>query len=231
VTLSGLGQATFNTSNLALGTYTVTAVYSGDQNYAPATLSVSTFQIINPSVLITANPSSLSVTAGTPGSVSLTLQGLVGFGGPTVAVTLACVNSTLPQYAECSFDNPSVALTTAGGSATIVLTINTNVASNSAAAGPGPAPWTFAGILSCGLIGFVFRKRTRFNPRIMTALCLMLMLACSVFGVTGCTNSGYTHTPPVPVFTTPSGTSQVAVTATYNGAVKSLPFTLPVTVK
>lgn len=232
-TLSGLGQSTFSTSNLALGTYNLSAVYSGDQNFAPATLSIPAFQIINPSVLITASPSSLTVTPGTPASVTLTLQGLVTFGGPQVAVVLACQNSTLPQYAECSFDNPSVSINPAGSSATVVLTINSNVPVNSgatASARQGPPSWTLAGMFGFGLIGLLFGKNKRFNSRALNILCLVCLLAGSLFGVTACTNSGYTHTPPAPVVATPAGSSNVTVTATEAGKVVSLPFALPVKV-
>jgi hypothetical protein len=233
ITISGLGNATFNTSNLPLGTYTLTAVYSGDQNYAPATVTIGTFQIINQSVLITATPAALSVTAGVPGQVSLNLQGLVGFGGSKSAVVLGCVSSTLPQYSECTFDNTTILITPSGGSATVVMTISTNVPVNggNAALRSGPAPWALAGIFGFGLFGLAFRRKTRFNVRAVTIICLALLLTSAMFGVTSCTNNGYTHTPPAPVVKTPSGTSNVVVTTTWNGALVSLPFTLPVTVK
>jgi len=233
LTLNGLGTATFNTSNLALGTYTLTAVYSGDQNYSAATIPVSTFQVINQSVLITATPSSLTLTPGTPGSVSLNLQGLVGFGGPKSAVVLGCVTSTLPKYSECTFDNTTVQITPAGGSATVVMTISTNVPVNggTAALRTGATPWALAGLFGFGFFGLVFGRKAKFNRRAFTAICLILMLTCAVFGVTACSNGSYTHTPPAPVVTTPSGTSNVVVTTTWNGTLVSLPFALPVTVK
>lgn len=232
--LSGEGETTFSTSAMALGTYNLTAVYSGDQNFAAETISIPQFQIINPSVLITANPSSLTLTPGTPGSVTLTLQGLVTFGGPNVGVVLACTNSTLPQYSECSFDNPSVSIANSGGSATVVLTINSNVPVNSGADAllvEGPASWTLAGVFGFGFIGLLFGRKTRFASRTLTMLCLICLVGASLFGMVSCTNSGYTHTPPAPVVTTPSGSSSVVVTATESGQVVSLPFTLPVTVK
>ena len=233
-TLTGLGQATFNTSNLALGTYTLTAVYSGDGNYAASTVTIGTFQIINPSLLITANPASLSVTPGVAGTVALNLQGLVGFGGPEVAVTLACATNSLPQYSECSFDNPSIAITPSGGSATVNLTISTNVPVNSGAGASAqrkPPSLALAGIFAFGLIGLAFGRKTRFAGRTLTLVFLGLLSLSTVLGVTACTNSSYTHTPPAPVVATPAGSSSVVVTATWNGAVVSLPFTLPVTVQ
>ncbi len=234
ITLNGLGTATFNTSNLALGAYNLTAVYSGDQNYSTATVNVSAFQVISPSVLITATPASLSLTAGVPGSVSLNLQGLVGFGGPKVAVALGCVTSSLPQYSECTFDNTTIPINPAGGSATVVVTISTNVPVNggaSASLRTEPVPWTLAGLFGFGLFGLAFGRKTRFNGRLLTILCMILILTSALFGVSACSNSGYTHTPPAPIVTTPSGTSNVVITTTWNGTLVSLPFTLPVTVK
>jgi sugar lactone lactonase YvrE len=234
ITVDGLGNATFNTSNLPRGTYTLTAVYSGDQNYATATATIGTFQIIPESVLITATPASLTLKAGVPGSVSLNLQGLVGFGGPKSAIVLGCVTSSLPQWSECTFDATTVLITPSGGSATVVMTISTNVPVNggsSAALRTGPAPWALAGIFGFGLFGLAFGRKTRFGGRAFTILCLLLLLTSAVFGVSACSNSGYTHTPPSPVVTTPGGTSNVVVTTTWNGSLVSLPFALPVTVQ
>jgi hypothetical protein len=235
ITLNGLGVATFNTSNLPLGTYTLTAVYSGDQNYMPENTQIATFQIIRPSVLITAAPTTLSVTPGVAGSVTLTLQGLVGFGGDQDAVGLLCTTATLPQWSECTFSNTTVTITPSGGSATVVLTLSTNVpvngGSTSAAVRTAQPPWALAGIFGFGLIGLAFGRKTRFNGRALTIICLMLLFAGAFFGVTACTNSGYTHTPPAPVVTTPAGSSNVAITTTLNGQIVSLPFTLPVTVQ
>jgi hypothetical protein len=231
-TLSGLGTATFDGSKLARGTYNLTAVYSGDENFASVSIPIGTFEVIDPSVLITASPSSLTVTPGKAGSVTLTLQGLVTFGGDKVAVSLACDTTTLPKYSECSFDNTTIGILS-NGTATVVLTISTNVpvqSGSSAALKSASAPWALAGMFGFGLLGLVFGKKTRLNSRALTMLCLMLLFLSAVFGVSACSNSGYTHTPPSPVVTTPAGTSNVAVNITWEGKIVSLPFTLPVTV-
>jgi hypothetical protein len=49
-----LNNPVFNTSNLAVGAYSLTIIYSGDQNYAPASLAIPAFEVVPPSVLITA---------------------------------------------------------------------------------------------------------------------------------------------------------------------------------
>jgi hypothetical protein len=87
-----------------------------------------------------------------------------------------------------------------------------------------------AGTFGLGLLGL--RRRKRFHSRLLTLACLAMFI-CSLTGLVGCTNGGYTRTPPAPVVTTPSGSSNVAVTATdaQSGKIVSIPFTLPVTVK
>jgi sugar lactone lactonase YvrE len=233
VSLSGLGQATFNLSGLPLGTYTLTAVYSGDQNFAQATIPISTFNIINPSVLITASPSSLTVSAGSSSSAVLTLQGLVNYGGPQVVVNMTCDNKTLPKYSECSFSSPTVPILTANGSAQVTLTINTNIPVNVGELpmfNPHADAIVFAGIFGLGLLDL--RRRKRFQSRLLNMACLAMFIG-SLAGLVGCTNAGYTHTPLAPVVVTTSGSSTVAVTATdaATGKAVSIPFTLTVTVK
>ena len=113
------------------------------------------------------------------------------------------------------------------------MTISTNVPVNGGAFAlvrPQPASWTLAGLFGFGLIGLVFGQKSRFRSRLLTVICLMLLLAGSIGGVTACTNNGYTHTPPAPVVTTPAGTYGVVVTFSQFGTVHSLPFTLNVTV-
>ena len=83
------------------------------------------------------------------------------------------------------------------------------------------------------MLGLALRRRAIFNRYLHNLVCLGLFFAGTVMGITSCTNSGYTHTPPVPVYTTPSGTYNISiqVTNTATGAVESLPFTLGVTVQ
>jgi hypothetical protein len=61
----------------------------------------------------------------------------------------------------------------------------------------------------------------------------VLFFAGTVMGITSCTNSGYSTPPPIPHYTTPSGTYNVSiqVTDTATGVVESLPFTLGVTIQ
>jgi hypothetical protein len=70
VTLSGSGTATCTTSTLALGSHTITASYTGDQNNGPST-SPDFTEVIKqqPTLVLTASPNPVTVT----NSVTLTL--------------------------------------------------------------------------------------------------------------------------------------------------------------
>ena len=230
-----LNNAVFSTSNLTTAAYSLKVVYGGDANYSAATITVPTFSVVPPSVQITSSPATLTLTKGTPGTVTLTLQSIVSYGSTYVSLVPQCV-SGVPQYAECTFDNNAIPMLP-GQAVTIHMSISTNAPVNETASlRSGPANWTLAGIFGIGLFGLAFGRKTRFNGRALTIVCLMLILAGTVFGVTACTNSGYTHTPPAPVVVTPSGTYSVGITVNQYNTNVTLPlpspvFYLPVTVQ
>jgi hypothetical protein len=233
VTLDANGNASFNTSNLALGTYSLTAVYSGDVNFATVTSAPITFQIVNPSVLITASPSSMSVTAGVASTATLTLQPVVGF---DASVDLGCVSSTLPSYSECTFDNPVPTVGDKGASATVVVTLSTNVPVNVSyvpSLRSGPLGISLAGLFGVGLFGLLRARKRGFRSGLFRVLCLAILLPVAMIGVSSCNNNSYTKTPTAPHVTTPSGTYAVSIIAINPQTQKtvSLPFTMSVTVK
>ncbi|MGI4829988.1 MAG: Ig-like domain repeat protein [Janthinobacterium lividum] len=233
-TLDANGTATFSTLNLPAGTYNLTAVYNGDQNFSTVTSPVIALQVIPPSLLITANPASLTVTAGVPGQTALTLQSLVGYeqinknGG---GVFIACDNTTVPKYSECTFDVPQVQVK-AGTASISTLTLSTNLPVNVAVMERKSSPIAFASVFGLGLLGLVFGRKARLQRTVLGTLSLMLLLLGVGMGASGCTNSNYSTTPPSPHVTTPAGSYNIRLYATdpNTGAVKTLPFTLPVTV-
>lgn len=240
VPLDAHGNASFSVASLAAGTYNITAVYSGDTNFAAGASSVVTFQIIPPSVLLSANPATISATAGTPVASTITLQSLVGFSA-TNGVNISCDNSTLPSASECTFSVPQPDLcapsSTCTGTSTTTVTISTNIPVNvttaSRKAAQDSSPFALGGVFGLGLLGLAFRKRAAAHRYFLGVVCLTLLLAGAVLGFTGCTNSGYTHTPPIPQYTTPAGTYNVSILVTDENSGKqySLPFTLGFTVK
>ena len=234
-TLNANGNATFSTQNLPAGTYQLTAVYNTDQNFSSVTSPVITFQVIPPSIIITANPPTLNIKAGVPAQTLLTLQSLVGYAAVNLnagGVFIACDNTTVPKYSECTFDVPQVQVT-AGGFGTTTLTLSTNLPVNVGSLRTKTSPIAFVGVFGLGLLGLVFRRKAGLHRAALNMLCMTLLMAGAVMGISGCTNSSYTTTPPAPHVVTPSGTYNIRIYATSptDGTVKSLPFTLAVTVQ
>lgn len=252
IALNGNNVSTFTLQNIAKGNYSMTAVYSGDVNYAPQTVSVSSFYVISPSVQITAPSGTVNITPGTPAQITLTLMPLVGFSSKAVAlecntsdapVKLAPTTpaSTLPQYAECTFNyaDPSTGTLQVGTggavASTIVMTISTNVAVNGGTASlEKQTPWTLAGLFGLGMLGLITGRKKLY--RSMAMVCLAIVLSSLFMGITACTNAGYSTPPPAPKVTTPQGTYNVQV-VTYDPealtqtSLSTPMFTLPVSVQ
>jgi hypothetical protein len=248
---NGNGVATFLLQNLNLGIYNLSASYSGDVNYAPISLAVQTFYVINPSVQITVSGGA-TVTPGTPTQVTLTLMPLVGFSqnvslecnSSDAPIKLAATNpaTTLPQYSECTFNysNPSTGTEPVGASgavpSTIVMTISTNVAVNggTSASVASQSPWALAGMFGLGLVGLIAGRKKLY--RSMAVICIAIMLSGLFMGITACTNAGYSTPPPAPKVTTPNGTYNVQIItydpeALIQNSLTTPMFTLPVNVQ
>jgi hypothetical protein len=234
--LTSNGTADFSLVNLPLGVYNITAEYNGDQNYTSASVTMPAFQVISPSIEITATPSTVSTSAGTAVTATLNLMPLVGF---SQNVSLECITTTLPQYSECTFAYPnsgSGAITVGANGATpstIVVTISSNVPVNSGAV-ERREPWALAGLFGFGLMG-VIAGRKRFN-RYLTMICVAAMFLGPFMAMTSCTNAGYSTPPAAPIVATPKGTFAVQIIS-YNpstlqqDSLTTPLFTLPVTVQ
>jgi sugar lactone lactonase YvrE len=248
---NGNGVATFLLQNIGLGVYNMSAVYSGDVNYAPETIALQTFYIINPSVQITVS-GGVTITPGTPAQVTLTLMPLVGFSenvslecnSSDAPIKLAATSpvSTLPQYSECTFNyaNPSTGTEAVGASgavpSTIVMTISTNVAVNggTTASISRQSPWALAGLFGLGMVGLIAGRKKLY--RSMAVICIAMMLTGLLMGISACTNAGYSTPPPAPKVTTPGGTYNVQIItydpeALVQNSLTTPMFTLPVTVQ
>ena len=248
--LNGNGIAMFSLQNLSTGAYNLTAMYSGDTNYLPQTFQIPTFYVIVPSVQVTAS-SSVSITAGTPTQVTLTLKPLVGFSGDVslecnssdAPVKLASPSTIMPPYSQCTFiyANTVTGTSPVGKSGpdatTITATISTNVPVNggtTSALAARPVPWELAGVFGIGLLGLIAGRR-RLN-RYLSLICLGAVLSGVFMGMTSCTNAGYSTPPPAPKVKTPAGTYSVQIVtydpnALQQNSLTTPMFTLPVTVQ
>jgi hypothetical protein len=243
--------AAFSTQNLTTGVYNLTAVYSGDVNYATQSVSLPTFEVIQPSVQITAS-GAVTITAGVPTEATLTLMPLVGFSGdvhlecnsPDAQVQLAPTtpSTVLPPYTECTFAyaNTVTGTTPVGKNGptatTVVVTISTNVPVNGGATSSisRQLPWSLAGLLGLGFLGVCAGRRKL--HRCVVAICVAVALSGLFVGVTACTNAGYSTPPPAPAVKTPAGTYNVQI-ITFNenslqqSSLTTPMFTLPITVQ
>jgi CSLREA domain-containing protein len=178
--LSG-GVATFTTSSLAVGSHSITAVYSGDANFASVTSSVLTetiedfnFTISSPSV--TAPPNGTAIFNFTVTPVNSTT-----FPAP---VTLSV--SGLPAGATYTFSSATLS----AGSTTTTVTLTVQIPRTTAALHHDRgrsklAPFALAFLL----LPFAGRMR-KTAKRLERVLCLLLLFGASISAVTGLTGCG-----------------------------------------
>ncbi len=225
-TLNGSGVATYTTSALATGSYSVTAVYAGDTDNASSTSTAFAFTVYAgaPVFTLTLDPSTGSFSAGTKAVVTVTVASVNGF---NAATSLTC--SGLPKNSTCTFSSPSIT-PAVGGMATSTLTIATNTQPSATALQQGPSRITpdrssmrgevalagaFAAFLLLPLLGAKNRKIRR---RLLTLSSLILIAAMFSLGMTGCAGGP----------TTPKGTYTIQVTGTAGSLSQSASYALTV---
>lgn len=209
------------------GTYTITAVYSGDTNFTTSTSSPVTETVQLPIVAATPSVSSLSLSSGSSGTVTLTLAAQ---GGYTGTASFSCAN--LPAYMSCTFNPSTATFTSTSLQATTTLTISTSGSSSTTALFARPQPpvgrdsltglpalcFLLPGALF-GLFGLRNRKMRTWQRRMMALLLLTggLAFASAVSGCGGSSGSGKT----------PAGTYTINVEITA-GTVQMVPLTVTV---
>jgi Glycoside hydrolase family 44/Bacterial Ig-like domain (group 3) len=154
VTLNG-GAASFSTANLAAGTHTITAAYSGDSNYAASISATSTVTVaVAPAAdySLTISSSSLSVAQGSSGSLTLTVTPKNGF---KQAVGFAC--SGLPTGAGCTFNPQTLDPVARAVSTTLTVqlpaTAGTSVPPSTLSPGSQTAAWYILFLAISGMVG------------------------------------------------------------------------------
>ena len=225
------------------GTYKITAQYSGDSNYQPATSEVTSLTVTAPgpppTYTITAPPLIITAPGAITGNTStITLTAQNGFVG-TIAVTCAVAyqgTGTANDPPTCTLSSSgSVALSSTTTSATLTATFATTAPSGAGKVAllQHPAnpkqrhPWPTPGegaLLAC-LVLLPFGLRSKFlrgkAPTLKTAA--LLFLVCAAGLATGC--GGSSNPPPV----TNPGTSTGAYTVTLTGTSGSTTITTTVT--
>ncbi len=192
VALSTNGQAVLTTATLPNGMYTVIAQYSGDTTFLGSSSTGYSVYVHAPSYLVTNPLTSLSVPVAGTGSGTFTVSPIAGYQG---AVDLACTG--LPNYATCTFNPVSVDLTQNSAPQVITVTVHTAVQSP-----PASVALLFPGLLGLAAAG-ALRKHKRLSRSLLAGVMLILLGSGALSGCGGGTN-----------FTTPTGTSTVAVVLT-----------------
>ena len=212
-TLNGSGVATYSTSTLSAGTYSITAQYPGDTTFAASASSAIT-ETVNtvPSFTLAAASTSVSVMPGQSATVGLSVTPTNGFDS---AVNFAC--SGLPSGATCSF-SPSTVTPSGTTAATTTMTIATTAATSE----NRMPTWPFAGGgITLAFALFFFGKK----KRLPMSLCLVLLIGLTAMTV-GCGGGG-TKSSGNPG--TPAGASTVTVTATSGSGSSALTQTTTLT--
>ncbi len=128
VSLNG-GSALFRSANLAVGTHSITASYSGDSNYAAAisaalTVTVTTAPAADYS--LTMSSSAITVAQGSSGSFTVTVTPKNGF---KQAIDFACEG--MPDGGSCAFNPHTV--TPAAGAVSATVTVQPPAAAGATA--------------------------------------------------------------------------------------------------
>ena len=212
-------SATLADTQLANGQYTLTATYSGDpNNYYTGSASPPTTINVQPDFVLSANTTSIGVSIpGGSGSLTLTIGANDGFTG---TVHFSCAG--LPAESTCNFNPATIA-----GNGTTILTVTTTAPHQVATLklGSSTTVWMASSLTVLGGILLIGLPRRRYR---WTNLLMLVTFAC-LFVIVGCGGGNSNTSPPPPTHTdpgTPSGTSNVIVTATSGSLSHSVSFTV-----
>ena len=208
--------AVLSTTFAQAGTYNVVATYSGNANYFTSASSPTAVLITPPTFALTMGASSITSSAKSPGSTSVTVTSWSGFVG---AVDFSC--SGLPAHATCHFV-PAVLALTATGATPIVIPPLTNqltvLVDQAPVVTPTAIPW-WSGLL-LGVLLFAFAGARNARRRLLMQCAAVVVLLASLTGLSAC--GGKTSFP------TPNGTSTITLTATASTATFSGTTVIPV---
>jgi Pro-kumamolisin, activation domain/Bacterial Ig-like domain (group 3) len=226
-TLQGAqATATFADTALGNGAYTVKASYSGDTNYVASSGTAAVTQKSDFSISGGSNPAINIPAAGQNGLLTLTITALDGYNGTINFTASSC--SGLPAGATCAFSPASVA-----GSGTTVVTVSTTGATSGRLVRPRRGSMWWLASLGTGIAGMFFlggfSKRRAAGSTAVTLLVGAMLISGMGCGGGSNNNMNNNNPPPPPSSTpTPTGTSNVVVTATSGALTHTLTFALNV---
>jgi hypothetical protein len=204
ITLGSNGTAILNTNFATTGAASITAVYSGDANYATSTSSTVAETTVASGFSLSATPTTLTLKGGTSGTLTLTLMPTGNYQGTAV---FSC--SGLPSASTCSFTPSTISIAGNNTPSTTQLLIATSVQSSALMPlerrGNGTRLAKIFFLPSLLLAGAIATRRKYLagqGNRLFLALLLMMGLMSAV----GCGTS-------TPSGTTPTGAYSVNVIA------------------
>jgi sugar lactone lactonase YvrE len=202
----GSGGAATLTINPAVGTYSITARYSGDAFNAPSTsnaVSITVSQATEFTVQL--NPTSVTIPTSKYANIGISLASQNSFSD---TLSLGC--ASLPAEVTCNFAQNNINLS-ANGKASVQLTVDTANPLLSGGQAKNETPGTHGGMLAAcvfpgaALFGFAF-WRFRKNAGLLKMLAIVAVLAGTTLAMTGCGG--------VSINSAPAGSYVIQVTAT-----------------
>ncbi len=193
-TLDASGTATFSTSSLAIGTHTLSAVYSAEPNFGPSRSNNATVVITPQNFTLATTPATITLQTQHHTSLQINLTGLGGF---TDTINLSCKNP--PPHVTCSFPANNPALSTTTTSANVSLNLDTSAVLGYAANHPQPRPNARPGLRTLTTIAFaLLLPITLATRRRLPIRLLLVLLAASttILTLNGCSGLLPASTPP-----------------------------------
>ena len=192
------GTATLTWTFSSTGSHSVTAVYSGDTNYAASNAAAITVTV-TPSGSFTIGGSAVTASAGASGTSTITLTPTGGF---MSTVNVTCPAAALPPGVTCS-PNPLAINVTGTAAVTGTLTLNVTAPSSTLTASTAPADhilyaagtippgggngwWTLSASTGLAVLFLIFlpgrRKRYRIALGLGLVCVLSFALGCGGYG-------------------------------------------------
>jgi hypothetical protein len=207
IALTG-GVATLTTSSLAVGSHSITAVYSGDSNFTSQTSAASTVQVNDFNLTISASSSSAgdSSTSQTvlPGGTATYTFTISPTGATTFRAAVNLTVSGLPAGATYAITPTSIA--SGAGATQVTLSVNLPKQTAMLHSGEKLAPLSLA-LLLLPFVGRL-RRSSRRLMRLAAVLLLVLAGAGAAATLTGCgSTTGFFASPQTTYNVTITGTS------------------------
>jgi len=188
-TAPALCTATLTTTLSTAGTNSITAVYSGDTNYATSTSGAISITVTGLATTTTVTSSATTIVSG--GSVTLTakVNTTSSGAGPTGTVQFKNGSSNLGSAVMCT-PTAGTSTTTALCTATLTTALSEFVPLSKPRSQP-QVPVLPLGLVSLLLIVFLaMQRRLSVGKRVGYAAAGLILFACFAAGIAGCSSSG-----------------------------------------